>query len=145
MAMALSIISAVGGAIGQIQQANAKASADEFNAKVEDRKAEIAKANAVANEQTQRRKTAKLLGTSRANIGASGITVAGTPLRVLAETAALGELDALNIRFGGDVEAQGFQSNAALDRASATNTRNQGLGLAAGTLFGGIGTAIRRA
>lgn len=145
MAVALSIVGTVVGAIGQIQQANAAAAAADFNAKVNERNAVIAKNAAVVNEQTQRRRTAKILATSRANIGASNIQIAGTPLRVLAETAALGELDALTIRFEGEERATGFRLGASLDRASAANLKSQGIGLAAGTIFGGIGKAIRLA
>jgi hypothetical protein len=72
-----------------------------------------------SRETAQRAQAARQLGAMRAQIGKSGATSEGTPLMVLAESAANAEIDALNTRQTG-------QRQADLYRAQGTNARRQG-------------------
>lgn len=144
MAMvATSIIGAGVQAMGAMAQANAQASAAEYNAKVAERNATIAKQNAVQEEATKRRETRKVLGSQAAAVGASGLAMQGSPLDVLGETAAMGELDALTIRYNGDNNTESYRQDAQLERMKAKNARTAGAIGAASALIGGVGSTIR--
>lgn len=145
MAMALAVVSGVVSAIGAVTQANAAADASDYNAAVNERNAQIAKNKGVAEEAAKRRETRRVLGKSRAAIGASGLQAVGTPLAVLEETAAMGELDALTIRDNANKNQESYKMDANLDRMRAKAERQKGMFGAAGALLGGVGTAIRLA
>lgn len=120
---------AIGGTVLQASAARsagkAEAAAAEFNARQSQLEAQ-------SRERAQRAEADRRLGTIRAQIGKSGATSAGTPLMVLAESAANAEIDALNTRFTGLREQ-------ALYRSQGQNARKQG-NLAAGTsLLSGFG------
>lgn len=105
----LSTAGALSGIIGGAQRTSAEADAAEYNAAIK-----LAEAN--AEERRLRRETDRAKGRIRANIGKSGVTTAGTPLLALAETAELGEIDALNVRRSGQIGAN-------LDRSRAKSLR----------------------
>ncbi|CAB4140174.1 hypothetical protein UFOVP669_12 [uncultured Caudovirales phage] len=95
--------------IAELFQGRAADKAAQYNA----RSAEM---EAASREQAQRAQSQRQLGTIRANIGKSGATSEGTPLLVLADSAANAEIDALNTRFTG-------LRQAALYRAEGANAR----------------------
>lgn len=143
MAMAMGIIGSVVSAAGAMAQASAAAKAADYNAKVAEKNAVIAKQNALADEQAKRRETRTILGNSRAAIGASGLDVVGSPLDVLGETAALGELDALTIRYNGENNVQAYKQDAELERMRGQAAKTQGFFGAASALVGGMSQAVR--
>lgn len=128
-------------AMGMIQQGKAAERAANYNAAIAENNATLAKNKALAEETMVRNRTARQVGTAGAAIGASGITVEGTPLDVLAETVQLGELDALTTRWKGTVEASGFKDNAVLERMQGKAAMKNAQWGAAGTLLSGIGSA----
>lgn len=133
------LISAAIGALGAIQEARASSASSEFNAKIADNNALIAEQNAAADENKQRRSAGRQAATSRAAIGAAGVTLEGSPLDVLEDQALEAELDALNIRYGGRLQASNFRSQAQLDRSAARSARTQGFLSAGSTLLQGAG------
>jgi hypothetical protein len=101
-----SVAGAAVGAMGAIQSANAQKAQANYQAAIANNNAIIARRNAVdarkrglADEERQRMKTAALIGRQRAAMGANGLMLdQGSPLDILGDTAAAGELDALTIR-----------------------------------------------
>lgn len=65
-----------------------------------------ARARAAAEAERARRDTRRRLGAIRAAAGASGITLSGSTIDVLADQAAEEELNRLIIIFGGEVQAR---------------------------------------
>lgn len=130
-------IGAVLGAVGSIQQASAQASAAKHNARVGEQNARMAADQAKEDERMQRIRGMKALGTTRAGFGAAGVTLEGTPLDVLEESAAAIELDALKIRHGGEVQAAAYRNGASLDRAQASAAKTSGYLSATSALLGG--------
>lgn len=126
------LLSAAVGALGAVQEARASANASEFNARIADNNAIIAEQNAAADERKQRRVASREMASSRARIGAAGVALEGSPLEVLEDQALEAELDALNIRYGGRLQASNFRSQAQLDRSRARNARTHGF-ISAGT------------
>jgi len=99
-------------------QGKAENAAAQFNA-------QTAEQEAAAKANLTRSQAARQIGATRAQIGKSGATSAGTPLMVLAESAANAEIDALNATYTG-------ARQAALYRAGGANAKSQGR-VAAGT------------
>lgn len=115
----------VGSALSARAEGKAEAAAAQYNA-------ESSRQEAASRERVQRAESMRRLGAIRSQIGKSGATSAGTPLAVLAESAANAEIDALNTRYTGMREQ-------ALYGASARNARTMG-NLRAGTsLLSGFG------
>lgn len=120
---------AIGGTVMQASamraQGKAESAAAEFNAR-------SAEQEAAAKESLIRQEAARRMGTIRSQIGKSGATTAGTPLLVLAESAANAEIDALNAQYTG-------QRQAALYRAGGANAKAQGRVMAGASLLSGMG------
>ncbi len=97
-------------AVGAIQQGQATKEQADFNAAIAERNAQIseqeadlARRGAAFEEAQLKRNLAHLRGAQAAAVGASGLSLEGSPLHIMAETAAEAELDALAIRFAGTV------------------------------------------
>lgn len=139
---------------GQTAAAQAKQEAawHDYNAKVAKREAE-AERKAAEFESTQHAKAAKqLLARQRALVGASGVTMEGSPLLVAEDTAAQLALEGANIRMTGARRVGAWTSRSILDtsmakaaRASAPGYKTAGY-LRAGSsiLQGGAGIAYMR-
>jgi hypothetical protein len=79
-------------------------------------------------EDQQRYADRRVISQARATVGSSGVEMSGSPLDVLAESARQAELNALYIRRGGALDAQG---QVIADKAAQTQSRIR----AAGTLL----------
>lgn len=97
---------------GAIQQGKAAQGAADYNA-------QSALLEGQSRENAQRASASRDQARIRANIGKSGATTAGTPLMVLAESAANAEIDALNTRYTAERQADVY-------RAGGANARRQG-------------------
>lgn len=125
----LASAAAIGGTLAAAdsarQQGKAAQRAGEYNA-------QSALMEAKSRESAQRADSQRSLARIRANIGKSGATSAGTPLLVLAESAANAEIDALNTRFTASRQADVY-------RAGGANARTQGNIMAGTSLLQGAG------
>lgn len=130
--------------MGTLQSARASENAANYNAALARNSAEAARQQTEAEGYRQRIVASKALGGIRAAAGASGITMEGSPLDVLGESAATAELDSLNIKYKGALRVQGYESTAALDTARASNVRTTGYLAAAGTLLEGGADVMKK-
>lgn len=153
---ALLIAGTVMSAVGSIVQASAaadtakaQAAASEYNAKVQENQATVARYNAESagqqaarKEEMQRRRFAQIQGSARAGLAQSGTDLAsGSNADVLEQNAINNELDALTIRYEGSQArdsyyntASNFQSQAELSRMNASMYRQN----ASNAMVGGI-------
>lgn len=122
----LALIGTAVSAVGAIQQGRAAEKAANYNAAIADRNAVVATQQAAANEAAQRKIDRRRMGAMRAGYGASGVTSDGSVLDVLGDSIAEAELNALNIRYEGDLAAQGYGDSAASSRASGKDARTAG-------------------
>jgi hypothetical protein len=113
-------------ALGAISQGNAARAAGDYNAALYERNAQIAEQNAKVQEDRQRRLSAMRAGANRAAVGASGVSLEGSPLDILESNAAQEEMDALMIRWNAQNEATGLRASGALQRAQGLNAQRQG-------------------
>lgn len=124
----MGVVAAIGGAIAslvtgvvstisqsqeQARMASYNALLARQNADLALRKRELQKIQTRIMEKKHREKVRRYLGTQRALYGKAGVTMEGTPLLTLAETAAEAELDALAIRYAGSVEEANILAEAA--------------------------------
>jgi hypothetical protein len=123
---ALGAASAALGAIGTFQQGQAQAQASQYNARVAEQNATAARQKAAFDEQLRREQLERVQAAARAAIGKSGSDFSGSALDLMAQNAAQAELDALAIRYGGEVRAAGQENQAQLDRAQASQARTGG-------------------
>lgn len=116
---------AVVGAYGASEQGKNAQKAADYNA-------QAALLEGKSRESAQRAESSRRLSTIRANIGKSGATSAGTPLMVLAESAANAEIDALNTEYTAQRQADVY-------RAGGANARKQGNIMAGTSLLQSFG------
>jgi hypothetical protein len=55
------------------------------------------------------------MGSIRAGYGASGVTMEGSPMEILEQSAMNAEMDRQNILYGGELKASGYESTAGLE------------------------------
>lgn len=118
-----------------VAQARAQSMAASYNSQAAERNAVLSKEQAGEDERQFRVFARKQLGDIRASYGASGVSLEGSPMDILAEGAAAAELDALRIRHGGEIKALGYQSDATLSKFASEATMKGGYLSAAGTLL----------
>lgn len=80
-------------------------------------------------------------GQQVATIGASNLTQAGTPAQVVAGTAAINEMDRLQVLNNAARKAWGFEVQGESDRLQAGFARRAGTNEALGTILGGSAKA----
>jgi hypothetical protein len=101
------------GAYSQYKQGQYQSAVARNNQSIAEQNANLITQQGAVAEQTQRQKTAQLIGMERANEGASGVSLdSGSPLRLQSDTATLGEVDALTIRNNAAIAAWGARSQA---------------------------------
>lgn len=79
-------------------------------------------------------------GSMRAGFAASGVTMEGTPLDLLEESATQAEMDVNTIKQLGYMKAKGANIDASMEAARAQNATQGGYLKAAGTLLSGYGS-----
>ena len=150
--LALALGSTLIGGVGAVQQAQATAKSNRYNAEVQnmnarlaDRQARDAIERGQLEEQRKRTEVARLKGAQTAAMAANGVDLTfGSPLDTLVDTAVAGELDALTIRsnayreaYDHKVDATNRRAGAQLSRMAASSAETGGWLNAAGTILGG--------
>jgi len=116
---AMMAASAAASAIGAIQQgmaaqAQAKSAQDaaNYNATIKRQQAASELQQANAREEQQRRGTRQVLGQQRAALAQAGIGMGGSALDIEEQSADRAELDALTMRYEGDLRSKGLLAAA---------------------------------
>jgi hypothetical protein len=134
----VTVAASVVSAIGSISRANSQAKMMERNASIADQNAALFTQQAAEEERRKRVQLNALLGHNRTAVAKSGVTMSGTPLLVEEDTVMQGELDALTIRYNGELKANNQRYQASMGRYQAEETRSQGYMSAAGSILGGV-------
>jgi hypothetical protein len=148
-------IAAIGGVgvgltvLGQVQagrQAEAQGESQqalaEYNAQLAEREAEEAQEAAATEERKLRKAGVRLKAIQRARFGAIGVTPEGSPLDVMAATAAELKRDALTIRRGGQLGFQRFTAEASLQRIAGKSALLRGRSRRRASYLGAGATAL---
>lgn len=145
--MALTAVAGVVGAVGQVQEAEATAKAQEANAEtalmnreIADQDRRLAMDTAQIDAADKHRENTRTMASIRAAYGVSGGELFGSPLDVLQDTALELETDTSRTLSEGRARNRegalamlGFQRDASMSTAAAKGTREQGWWSAAGT------------
>lgn len=139
--LGLSAAGTAASVVGNVKAGNAAKNQGEFNAGIDEQNARNAISDATSNEQQQRLDDRRVIASNTAAIGASGIDVnSGSPLDVLAEQHRQGELNALNVRRQGALQAQADLNDAQAQRMAGANAQTASRYNAASSLLtGGVG------
>lgn len=154
---AAAIASTALGTVSSIQQGKQQQAMYNYQAKVAQENAEIAKKNADTERQTgieearlQRMKTLQAVGAQQTAMAANGMDVTqGTSLDIIEDTAAMGELDALQIQTNYERKALAYEQQAGnytnqanMDAISGRNAYTAGKINAVTTGLNGISKAV---
>jgi hypothetical protein len=136
--VAVAATTAVAGAVmeGDAQRKSANTQADWVK-----KNQEIASEQAGAREEAMRRDTAQQLGRAAAAQAQSGVDASsGSALAVAAQSATMAELDALNVRYEGQMKRFGYAREESTLRASARNAQNATWFKAASGIVNAVGS-----
>jgi len=87
-------------------------------------------------EQTQRTKTSQIKGQQKTSFAASGVDISsGSPVDILSDTAAIGELDALTIRSNAETDAYNLRMQGVSAGLQGKLAKRQGIGGAVGSVL----------
>jgi cytochrome c biogenesis factor len=125
----------VGGALMEGQQQKQMA---DMQAKAYEQQAQ-ADAQAASFEQAQERHKQDLLqATARAQVGASGVAVTGSPTEVLAANARQNQLDIKAIQYGSQIRQNNLNTQASISRSSGKQAQTASIFKAGSNLVGGL-------
>lgn len=141
----LAVATLATGAFTAYQQNQAgKAQQQAFEQQAQIDRAGAADAMAAGDRETERMlwRTRQALGQQRAAIGASGLDPTfGTPLEILGETAAFGQMEMADARMNAARNAWGYEASAITNQNRGANARWEGRQQAIGTVLGSMAQA----
>jgi len=138
--MALTAVGTGASAYSSYESGKATERLHEYNAKVSENDALRREMEAQAQAAGQRESSERILEKQRALYAKGGVLDEGTPLTLLADTAAELELAALEIERGGNVEASRSRQQAVIDRMAGKSAARAGKLGAGATLLQGAGS-----
>ncbi len=152
VAAVVGIIAAVTSVVGGVtqyfssqRQAKAARQQAEEQARAAAANAAAAKAAAGYEEYQHRYRTKYLLGEQKAKFGKAGVVMEGTPLSIMEETAYQAELDAMAIKYRGDVAYQRNMQQAQAYRSAGQSTAAAYESQAGTSLLTGLSTGLGQA
>lgn len=147
--MAATVISGGLQAYGQYEQGQAAYEAAKYQAQVERNNATAERNKAIQERQKgeqeaaqKRREVARIIGQQRANVGASGVEMSGSPLDVLTDTALQGALDVAMIRHNAEIKARDREFTAQNFDAQSELTMMGGRAARRAGTISALGTAV---
>lgn len=140
-AIATSVVGTGVSAYNQRQAGKAQDRMAQYNAQNREIEAQTAERDGRILANAQRAQNARLLARQRVLYAKSGVTMAGTPLLVQAETAMELEREALEVERNANIEASRQRRAAVLDRMEGKSARRAGNIGAVGTILSGASQA----
>ncbi len=142
----LGAAAAAAGAYGDYQEAKAQQKSEQqsaqYNEQVATRNAQLARDQAAEEERRYSIDSRMKIGEMRAALGASGTQLTGTPMDLLEQAARISQQDILSIRRQGELQAQSFEMDAAMEHRRYKSAGRAGFqGKLAAVLSGGFNTA----
>lgn len=140
--VAAAVASTAVAAYGAYESHKTASEAADYQAKIASNQAKAAAYSASVRARQERQRTRLIVGRQETLYGASGVsTDVGTPLLVMSESARQGELDALNIEYGGKLARGSFEAESKLRAYEADALLRSGYIRAGSTLLSGAGQA----
>lgn len=121
------------GAIGQLvkgrqdrNEIDRQRDIEQFNIKVGEQNAALSGQQTSAREEEVRRRARRALGQQRAAIGQSGTGFSGSNESIMAQSSTNAELDALNVRYAGQLERMGILNDVTMRKYNDKVLKVQG-------------------
>jgi len=124
-------------AMGQIQAGQSQSEWSNYNAQIAERDAQNTRNLAAFDAEQKRKETQSLIGRQKALYGKAGVTMEGSPLLLMEETASEGELDARMIEWSGSNKSERYMSEGQLSRMKGSQAKTAGYIGAGSTLLTG--------
>lgn len=141
IAAAAAVASAGVSAYSAREQGKTAAAVAEYNAKVTENNALREEMESRESARRQRIENRRALGRQRTAVAHAGVVEAGTPLEVMADTAAKLELSVLDQRYGSQARGESLTTMAAIERYSGGRAKMAGNIGAGASLLQGISSA----
>lgn len=145
MAWVAAVVAAVGALVQGRQEAaelRAEAEIQGYNAQVQRNAAAQAAQQANTEEERVRRESRQVLGAQRAGIAQSGTGFTGSNIDIMRQDAIAAELDALNVRYEGDVRRKGLLNEAQASEFNKTLLRKKAKGVMRTRWLNAIGAGM---
>ena len=142
--IALGLIGAGIQAAGMIAQGRNAQTMAEYQARAYEQQAQADSQAAGYEMQRERHRQDLLAASARAQAGASGVALQGSPTEVLAANARQGELDIQAIRYGSQLRQNQLRTQAGIARFEGRQARTASYFGAAGAVAGGLANAYSR-
>lgn len=144
LAVASLALAAVGTGVavyGQMEQAKTAKAMGRYNAQVAENQALQTEMDARESVKRKREQNSRLISTQRAGYAASGVTIDGSPLEVMADTAGILELETLDYSRQQRQQAASLRAQGAADLAMGANQARAAYIGAGASLLSGAGSA----
>jgi hypothetical protein len=141
VAGALTLASTAVSAYGQYQQGQQQAQAAEYNAAVARQQAEASREAGKLEAARIRKQKERLTGRQRAMYAKAGVTMEGSPMEVMLDSATDAEMDALITEYNYETQARQAGSQASMSQWRAGVYERTGTQRAGATLLQGVSTA----
>lgn len=132
VALGASVLGTAAQGYGTYRSAADQASAERYNAEVANADARFAERDTAAKVEMLTRDARRTMGRQRALFGMSGFTPTGSLAGIAQDSAEAARLDALALRYGGQMEAQKLRNRGKVQRTRADQTMSAGY-IGAGT------------
>lgn len=109
-----------------MRQGNAAKAAGQYNAQVAEQRAVTVRQQTMQREEVHRERARHQIGMQLAATAESGTALAGSNLDLLSRSLYDAEMDALQIRYEGELNARGLINQAQLDRSMGREAGNAG-------------------
>ena len=139
----MSMVGGLVGAMGAQAQGQSAAMAQQFNAEIAGRNANLARESAAYDANIQERQSRMQLGAMRAAYGASGVRAEGSALDVLEMSATNAKRDYNAILYTGDLKALGYEDTKTLSLYGAESAKTQADWATASSLLTGFTGAAK--
>ena len=139
----ISIAAMAASAAAAAYQGMSQAAAQKGEAKMQEYNAQVATNAAKIREDQQREQDRRILGAQRMGYAKAGVEMEGTPLLVALESTRQAELSAQRIRYGGELESQGWRNQAMMSRWGAKNSMTAGMIGAGSSLLTGAANVMK--
>lgn len=128
----------------QMDNARFQSGMADYNAKLADQQAATAREQGSAQAAELRDRMRRTIADQRVALANSGVTLdSGSPLALLGDTAAEGQLDQEQARWNAEMKARGFDTQGLSERLQGRLARSSGAYNAAGSLLTGASNAFQ--
>jgi hypothetical protein len=142
--IALGLASTAISAAGMVMQGKQAEAMANYQAKAYEQQAAADQQASAYEASRERHKQELLQANARAQVGASGVALAGSPTEVLVANAREGELDLQAIRYGSQLRQNNLRTQAGISRFSGKQAKTASMIGAAGAVVGGLYSTYER-